>query len=453
MSAWMRSAALALLVAGCNSGPIRDLEEGRINFQPERPPERGTSTSQVPPYTGNNALVREAQDTYRTGIDVHRKFIMRTCGPNNGVCHNKKEYPDLHTPAAFAAALGAPCNVQPGSWSTVYDRCEQLGDRFRFVREEFRELEVGWIDFVPGEPQSERPTVDSPGLHLQLYEPVPLNEGRLSDTGVFIRTFINSEGNVQELVFASFTSQWWVIEGGRHLVARVEAGQVEAVQALLRVGIVQGDHNRNGMFGARTWRPEQRAEMMAPGHPERSYLVARLRGRMGDEVVPGSRMPLANQPPSIPDMLALMCFIEGARPLEPGWSLDRPINYAGCSYTPDPESLNLVGQGITWRGRVLPLLQANCGGCHDAENPQGGLDLLSSGVYARLQEFSRQWTSLKLVQGGSLERSYLWLKLVGDGSIIGSRMPIAPLGGAGQLPAEELADIERWLLAGALEDG
>ena len=69
--------------------------------------------------------------------------------------------------------------------------------------------------------------------------------------------------------------------------------------------------NRNGVFGFRTGRA---VSLITPGKPEESYLVARLRGHMQGETVPGSRMPLANQPPSIPDMVALMCFIEGMDP-------------------------------------------------------------------------------------------------------------------------------------------
>lgn len=47
--------------------------------------------------------------------------------------------------------------------------------------------------------------------------------------------------------------------------------------------------------------------------------------------------------------------------------------------------------------------------------PRAGLDLLSTGVYTRLQEDSQQRPSPRLVQPGRPERSYLWLRLVGLG--------------------------------------
>lgn len=51
------------------------------------------------------------------------------------------------------------------------------------------------------------------------------------------------------------------------------------------------------------------------------------------------------------------------------------------------------------------------------------------------------------------EMSYVWLELVVGGGVLGVRMPIDPVGGAGSLSEEELADLETWIIAGALEDG
>jgi len=447
MSLYPRTAALAAVLLVACQPPTPTGDEGTIPFEPQRPPLH--SGKEVAPYTGSDALVLEAQTTYRNGLDFQRKFIMRTCGPTNGVCHNQKEYPDMHTPSAFAATLGAPCNVQPGSWSAVFDRCEQLGDRFRFVENAFREIEIGWIDYIPGTPprEGDSPTRDSPGLHIQLLAPLPVT-GRRQDTGVFIRTFIN-QGNIEDLVFASYTTRWWVIDE-KHLLGEVAPGQIEAVEQLLKVGIVQGDHNRNGVFGKRAGRT---VSMLNPGKPEESYLVARIRGHMQGEPVPGSRMPLANQPPSIPDMLALMCFIEGARPGEAGWNLDWPIDYVNCSYSANPRSLNLLGEGLTWNGRVRPILEANCGGCHGGANPQAGFNVQDANLYQRLLKPSLQQSSLNLVQPGVLSKSYLWHKLAGEGTITGSRMPINPNGGSGQLTESELLDISRWIEFGAPQDG
>ncbi|MGZ3458126.1 MAG: hypothetical protein ACXU86_06415, partial [Archangium sp.] len=182
---------------------------------------------------------------------------------------------------------------------------------------------------------------------------------------------------------------------------------------------------------------------------------ARLRGAMQGETIPGTRMPLANQPPSVPDMLALMCFIEGLDPAATQWNLGSAIDYNKCSYSADPSALNLAGSGANWSGRVLPILQSNCGGCHGGSNPQAGLDVLSGtshDVYQRLMKPSSQQPSLQLIQPGDPTHSYLWLKLSGDGSITGSRMPLNPVNGSAALPDDQLNDIQAWISYAAPEN-
>jgi hypothetical protein len=445
---------VAALLLACGSPGTPSGDPGTIPFDPRRP-SPGPVTD-VAPYEGSEPDVLLAQSVYPTGLDLHRKVVMRTCSGTNGVCHNQKEYPDLHTPATFLGAIDAPCNVQSGNPDGVFDRCEQLGDRFNFAEESFRPIEIGWFELVPGaspdfNEAGGSPDAATPGLHLYLYEPVPLTGERLRGTGTFRRNFIDDQGDVRELPFASYDTRWWLLDGGKHLFAEVRESQRDTVEGLVASGIVQGDQNRNGVHGARTGNT---VPLIKPGRPEESYLVARLRGQMGGEEVPGTRMPLANQPPSVPDMLALMCFIEGLDPSATQWNLGSAIDYANCSYAADPSSLNLGGTGSSWSQRVLPILQSNCGGCHGGSNPQAGLDLLgtSDEVYERLMQASTQKPELKLILAGSLDTSYLFLKLQGDGSIVGSRMPINPVNGDAPLPQDQLDAIGLWISYGALKN-
>lgn len=451
--AWLLGAGL-LWLAAC--GPSDSGGPGEILFTPDRPV-LGTPV-EVEPYTGSDPVVLGAQATYRTGTDLHRKLVMRTCGPTGGVCHNQKEYPDMHSPAAFAATVGAPCNIQPGSWSTVADRCERSGDRFRFVSPSFREVEVGYTELVPGEYVDHRsngtqPTATSPGFHVYLQAPIPVEREEVYATGLFIRSFVDDQGNVLDLPFASYVSRWWILGGGQHLMAEVREYQVDAVGDLAKVGIVQGDQNRNGTYGARLGKS---VLLLNPGKPEQSYLVWRLRGHSDEGPVAGTRMPLANQPPSVPDMLALMCFLEGLIPGDKRWSLESGIDYKNCSYSANPAALNIVGSGVTWRGRIKPMLESNCGGCHVPSYPggaAGGLDLMSEGAHARLREPSKQQPTLKLVSGGRPELSYLYRKLSGDGSITGSRMPLDAQNVPRPLSDDDLSALATWILADAPEDG
>jgi hypothetical protein len=163
-------------------------------------------------------------------------------------------------------------------------------------------------------------------------------------------------------------------------------------------------------------------------------------------------MPLANRPLTIPEMLALYCLVEGWPSGADQTFLSGMIDYRNCSYTADPESLNLLGNGVTWASRVQPILEANCGGCHSANEAQGNLALVGEGVYARLLGPSDQVPELPLIMPGVPEESYLYLKLVGDDAILGNPMPYNPLTGEGRLSEAELGDILTWITNGAVED-
>src|SRR5690606_18495873 len=112
---------------GCSSEGGRHIN-GEIDFDEARP--SLDISEEVPAYTGDNEFVIRASQRHRTGVELHRNVIIRTCGPTQGVCHNEKEYPDLSTPGNLRAAIGSACNVQ-SEWSAVFDGCEVPGDRLR----------------------------------------------------------------------------------------------------------------------------------------------------------------------------------------------------------------------------------------------------------------------------------------------------------------------------------
>jgi len=438
---------LAVLLAGCHD--TISYKKGEIPFAPERPSLEAPLG--VTPYTGANEIVLEAQARFPTGLDLHRKVIWRTCTPNGGVCHNSKEYPDLRTPASFAASFDAACNVQPGEYSSVFDGCERPGDRIRFEGG-FPDslLEIAWIEYITGDgSEPSRPIGDdTPGLHIHLATPIKSDRDETWGTAHFVRSFVDG-GEVRDIEYASFHSQWWRLGDGTHLYGRVRDYQAEGVEQLLAIGIEEGDMNRNGVFGATLGLG---VRMLAPGLPEQSYLIGRIRGEMFDSPLPGSRMPLANPPLSIPEMLGLFCLIEGFPTGGDENFLSNPIDYANCSYSLAPEDLNLLGNGVTWASRVQPILEANCGGCHSATDAQGGLVLVGEGVYERLLGPSAQVPELPLVAPADAETSYLYMKLVGADGIIGNAMPYNPLTGEGRLTEAELGDILTWISNGAVED-
>ncbi|MDX2055717.1 MAG: hypothetical protein SFV15_25165 [Polyangiaceae bacterium] len=434
---------IGLVLLACSSSIEDSSLNGAISFEANRP--TAGEKSEPAPYTGNNGTVLAAQERLNTGLDLQQKVIHRTCGPTGGVCHNSKEYPDLHTPGNFLDAVGAPCNVQSGTPEAVFDGCEPPGDRL--VVGDGGEVEVGYLAYYPGEfdPEKDEIKSDSPGLHISLSASVGEFKRRYVNVQ-FIRAFeLNS--SVRSLPFANFQTDWWTLDGGKKLYGRVRDYQNDTVQQLLAVGIEEGDTNRNGVFGAVT----APITMIVPGSPETSYLVGRLRGKIADAPIPGTLMPLANQPLDVSEMLALYCFIAG---LKPGVRADLAsrIDYASCPYSAAPESLNLLGAGVTWASRIQSVLEFNCGGCHSGANPQGGLDLADGDVYSRLLKPSLERPDLKLVEPSDITKSYLWLKMVADPSIVGLPMPLDAMGKPRMMSQAELDDIKTWIETGAVEN-
>ncbi len=413
-----------------------------------------TEPTSAEAYAGDNSAVNEAQRRLPTGSALHSEVILRSCGPLGGVCHNRKEYPDLRSPSNFLGVIGAPCNVQSGTPEGIFDRCERPGDRIRLSGVDGT-YEIGWLEVVPGEYSEEGELSERPGLHIYLGDTIDTNEFRNSyKTANFERSFV-SAGDVEVLGFATYSGRWHLSDDGRQLLAEVPNYRREVANGLVTSGISQGDMNRNGVFGAR---PDDDGKMtgalslIEPGDPETSYLVARLRGHMQGKSVPGTRMPLANPPFSVAEMISLFCFIEGI-PENGVLNLASDIDYKNCSYAEPKthEALQIEGAGKNWSDRVSPLLEANCGGCHSEERALGGLVLVGEEVLDSLLATASPTDKegRLFISAGDPTQSYLYLKLINDPSIVGKGMPIDPLAGTTELSKDELADIEAWIRDGA----
>lgn len=363
----------------------------------------------------------------------------------------------MRTPYNFLSVIDAPCNVQSGTLEAVYDRCERIGDRFAL--DDGPELEIGWIEVIPSQEEDPYAEVDvaedMPGLHLHLADPMPEIDENTDLTGRFIRTFIRKDA-VENLSYSRIITRWHVFDEGRHVVGEVRGGdRIDEVNALLLVGVEQGDLNRNGTFGAR---PDENGQTTGPvslivrGDPETSYIVARMRGHMESQPIPGSRMPLANPPFSTAEMLALFCFIEGLPP-EGEVNLASPINYADCSYN-DPtthDALSVEGVGTGWLDRIKPLLESNCGGCHSKERAEAELILVGDDVYDSIVNKIAPGDPMgrPYIKPGDPDGSYLVLKLRDDPTIDGKAMPLDPIDGVRRLSNTEIGAIETWITDGA----
>lgn len=285
-------APILLIVAGC---------EGTTVDQEPLPP---------PVVETEHPSVVEARNNLVTVLDLHTTVISRSCGPTGGVCHNGKEYPDLRTTGSLIAALSKPCNKdrfdEPGA---IFDGCEVEADEL-VVTDGPNEwiTKIGYLG-----PEEFDDTRQTTYRHLKLADAAP----RFMDRPEAI---IRRNGQT----FVRLPSNLFVEESSKDgRILDTFMLEYTSVQALLQVR--SGDPNGNGIFGA-----SQPWETIAPGHPDRSYLIGRITG-----TVPGTRMPLANHPLLDSEYIALICWIETMGP-EP--APRDAIDYDNCQFAKNPIS-------------------------------------------------------------------------------------------------------------------
>jgi len=105
---------------------------------------------------------------------------------------------------------------------------------------------------------------------------------------------------------------------------------------------------------------------------------------------------------------------------------------------------------VSFRNQVLPILTERCVMCHVQGAEQGGLSLFPE-AWSQLVGVKASESALNRVEAGTPERSYLYLKLLGQQESAGgsgARMPFQQ----DPLTAEELDLFKRWITQGAAQD-
>ncbi|MBC8073245.1 MAG: hypothetical protein IAG13_33290, partial [Deltaproteobacteria bacterium] len=376
-------------------------------------------------------LIEDAKHEFPTYLDLHEKVVTRTCSPNGGVCHNEKEYPDLHTPQTMLSMLDAPCNLAETDPLNLFDGCEPPGDELVFTTGSNTTYvgEVAWIELV-----SDKVGVVTHAV-VQLRAPIP--------------NAMLVAGQYESIAFQRATDGGMLTVGAVDNAVSYAPGMVALqingyaelpadVKTLLESDVRAGDPNRNGAFGY----SEDEYRLLLPGDPWKSYLLQRLQGN-----VPGSPMPLANQPLSSAEIIALACWIEGATTAEAA-SPYASIDYDGCEYAAEFGETP-TGSGATFSGHVQPILDARCAtaGCHGEVAPAAGLALTAEVAYDSLMAMSLQNPEMPRVTPGNPSNSYLVTKLTGNG-LSGMQMPLA----SQPLSDEELTVVRTWISYGAPND-
>ena len=374
--------------------------------------------------------IEEAKKDFPTYEDIHVKVIQRTCTPFQNVCHNNKEYPDLRTPQGVIDRIGRPCNLNEvyNDPESVFNGCEPPGDHLRFVGggNDGLVVEIGYVDA----------TDDGMGggtVSIAIKDTLPAN---MASAGV-------PESAVIERMVGGMMQTVGSLDGvltyaaGDSTVTVVNSATFEDDASLLETNVTYGDPNRDGIYGATEDQPMLE---IAAGDPWNSYLLQRLQGN-----VPGSPMPLANQPLSASEVVAIACWIEGTAD-EGGAETDSVIDYDGCEYAAElvepPE-----GGGATLSGHIQPIFDQSCAfaGCHSSNSPAAGLDLTAGKSRdAMLGVASMQAPDIPLITALNPTNSYLMVKLTSMGTS-GAQMPL----NGEALNESQLEIFRTWILQGA----
>jgi hypothetical protein len=264
----------------------------------------------------------EAMEKFPTALELHDKVINRSCSPTGGVCHNSKEYPDLHTFGNLLAAFDKPCNRDKADEpETVFDGCEPDADEIVIMRTPEWKTKIAWIG-----PEEFEQTVDTftTFRRVGLAEPAPQTydrvESKVMRNG---RTLVELRGYSWDGVNPG--PGVFVTTQGEKEARIVDLFNLEYRTYLELATVRGGDPNANGVFGSDT-----PMKMLAAGYPLQSYLIGRITG-----TVPGTRMPLANQPLSDPEYVAIFCWIET---LDDDPQPSDAIDYENCRFAHDPTS-------------------------------------------------------------------------------------------------------------------
>ncbi len=248
----------------------------------------------------NATARRNAARDYPTFRELHAAVVLPTCGPRSGVCHNGKQYPDLHSPTEMLAAVGKRCNAITADPLAILDACEPAGDELvlGFSTGPFRSA-IGRV----------RAADDGQAIEIELEDAVPA-------AAESIEASIERAGPPAFVVHlgARVTSR-----AGEHTVSMRAGDLPDDLRSFLAgpyvpglaTRVVLGDPNASGRFG-----------VIRPGDPERSFLVQRIRGK----VLP--RMPLANGDLTPAQIFALTCWVRQMQP--DGSNADGPIDYRAC---------------------------------------------------------------------------------------------------------------------------
>jgi len=382
------------------------------------------------------------------------RSVARTCGPNNGVCHDNRQFPDMQTASGLLDAINKRCNQIRDDPKTIDNLCEPKGDQLQIGNFVTR---VGFITPSPAmNPQTVTLTLHdaipsgASGAMAIVREPAGLPKLSIA---VPANSVMAAKAGAKEVTL-SYAMLTTPAPGGtlqRFLVPPLYVpGDLTQVEA--------GDPNGDGVFGA-----DLDGALIKPGAPMKSYLFLRILkpialGEMETNVLaPPSeeaQMPIANfQYWDLPNSeTALWCWITTMKP--DGSNADGPIDYAGCDTSGMPAATAQPGEATTFSSVYATIFASQCSACHHTGTPQPTtlyMDSLQE-TYDTLLGIrgagpSENMLGLPYVTKSDPTKSYLYMKLTGAPGITGARMPLG-----GELPQTAIDSVGNWIAQGANND-
>jgi hypothetical protein len=394
------------------------------------------------------------------------RSVARTCGPNNGVCHDNRQFPDLQRASGLLDAINARCNQIRTDPATIDNLCEPTGDL----------LQVGAFQSRIGR-VSATPAASPTRVTLTLRDSAPTGaSGAISisrasaglgavSLPIPAAALVSVQGPTVTFDYAVLSDPARSPGPGNTTTVPYSMAQF-LLPGEFAAGdarqVVMGDPNGDGIFGA-----ELDGALVKPGRPLQSYLFLRLLSplavggnQMTSMTAPAAQeaqMPIANfQYWDVDnDLTALWCWIVTMKP--DGSNADGPIDYAQCSTKTMPEPTRQDGEATTFSEVYTKILDPYCRSCHTEgtrEPTTFYLDDLQSAYDTLLgiRGSGPSESALPYVTKSDPSKSYLYLKISGDASIKGAKMP---LGGALPTAADGFdaaQAIQTWIAQGANDD-
>lgn len=385
--------------------------------------------------------------------------ISRACGPNNGVCHDNKQFPDLQTATGLLAAVNVRCNQLRDDPAQIDNLCEPPGDT----------LQVGTFETHVGTVTPKPDAMNPTSIDITLADALP------ADATTDMLAILRRRDGLPEVSVPIPGGAATLTPGARVLTLDLTAlakadglnyGQSLAdfflpAKRLAGAGdqIELGDPNGDGLFGATLG-----GALIKPGKPLLSYLFLRISGPLvtgpdhkETSVLPSmtveQQMPIANYQywDATNANLALWCWISTMK--DDGSNADGPIDYEHCDTSAIAPIKHQDGEAVTYSHVYETILHPSCTApCHFSGTKQPTTLFLDDPdqtyeILLGLHGKGPTGSDIPFVTRNDPSKSFLFLKISEKNPPVGGRMPLS-----GPLKDDQIEEVKTWIAQGAYQN-